>query len=193
MFVALLDTSVLWPSLCRDFLLSLAVEGLYRLVWSDAVLDELEYHEASKLRRAGVPADDADRRARHLLYQMREHFADAVVTGWEPFEGTFGMPDPNDEHVVAAAVLSRAGVIVTENLKHFPPDRLPADLQVLPAAEFAHNTVAVDPALAARAVLEISNRSGNHGPRLTPPEVLAKLEVRYGMHQATTLLRPYLH
>lgn len=192
-FVALLDTSVLWPSLCRDFLLSLAVEGLYRPVWSSVVLDELEYHEAKKLRDRGTPAEEAAHRARHLMGQMKEHFADAVVTGWEPLEGTFGLPDPNDEHVVAAAVLARAGVIVTENLRHFPAARLPADLQVLSAAQFAFNTVAVDPGTAARAVTEISRRSGHLGPNRTVVEVLGLLDTRYGMQDSTALLRPLLH
>lgn len=193
MFIALLDTCVLWPSLQRDFLLSMAIEGLYRPAWSSLVLDELAYHEAKKLRGRGVAGEEADRRARHLLGQMRVAFADAVVTGWEPLEGTFGLPDPDDEHVVAAAVLARAGVIVTDNLKHFPGDRLPDDLEAVSAVRFAHNTVAVDPGGAARAVVEISRRSGVHGPPLTVVEVLQRLDGRYGMQEATALLRPHLH
>src|SRR3954449_5367993 len=91
-FTALLDTSVLWPSLQRDFLLSLAVEGLYRPVWSSAILEELEYREAQKLiRRQLATPQEAEERARHLIRQMRTHFEDAEVRGWEPLEGTFGL------------------------------------------------------------------------------------------------------
>jgi PIN domain len=79
-FTALLDTSVLWPSLQRDFLLSLAIEGLYRPVWSWAILEELEYHEAHKLTNRGVPPTEAEQRARRLIEQMQTAFDDAKVT-----------------------------------------------------------------------------------------------------------------
>ena len=160
MFTALLDTSVLWPSLQRDFLLSLAIEGVYRPVWSAAILEELEYHEAKKLVKRGATAPDGARKAQHLIVQMRKSFDDAEVVGWEPLEGTFGLPDPDDGHVAAAAVIARAGSIVTENLKDFPAAKLPADLQVLPAAVFAYNSVGVDPVGSLRAVRTIAERSG---------------------------------
>ncbi|BAH53675.1 PIN domain-containing protein [Rhodococcus opacus] len=83
---------------------------------------------------------------------MREHFVDALVTGWEPLEGTFSMSDPDDEHVVATAVVGGAGVIVTLNLKGFPRERVPGNIQVISPAEFAADTVSASAAAAARAV-----------------------------------------
>jgi len=70
-FAALLDTCVLWPSLQRDFLLSLAVEGLYRPVWSSAILAELEYEEAAKWVRRGEDENEAACRAGRLISRMR--------------------------------------------------------------------------------------------------------------------------
>jgi hypothetical protein len=71
---ALLDTGVLWPSLQRDFLLSLAVEGLYRPIRSSAILAELEYEEAAKRVRHGENEDAAVRCAARLVSQKRTAF-----------------------------------------------------------------------------------------------------------------------
>ena len=92
MFAALLDTCVLWPSLQRDFLLSLAVEGLYRPVWSSAILAELEYEEAAKWVRRGADKHEAACRASRLISRMRMAFDDAEVSGWEALDGTYGLP-----------------------------------------------------------------------------------------------------
>lgn len=74
MFTALLDSCVLWPSTLRDFLLSLAFEGSYRFVFSEAILLEVEVNEELKLMDRGSPREESRSRARHLAPQMRLHF-----------------------------------------------------------------------------------------------------------------------
>ena len=189
MFTALLDTCVLWPSLQRDFLLSLAVEGMYRPVWSDAILEELEFHEARKLVKRGTDPDRAAEFARLLVEQMRAAFDDALVEGREGLDTTYGLPDPDDEHVVATAVVGGAGTIVTHNVKDFPPDRLPAHLEVFRPPEFLLSTVSLDPHRGLRAVVEIAKRSGRRGPALTVPAILDLLVQRYGLTEAVEVLR----
>ncbi|MFE7415936.1 PIN domain-containing protein [Rhodococcus sp. NPDC057529] len=187
MFAAVLDTCVLWPSLQRDFLLSMAVEGLYRPLWSEVILDELEFHEAAKLERRGHSPAAACAASSRLVGTMREHFGDALVTGWEPLDGTFLLPDPDDEHVLAAAVVGGAGVIVTLNRKDFPPERVPGHIQVVSPAEFAADAVSVSPAAAARSVDMLATRLAR--PPMSFDEVLEQLVVRYGLNDAVALLR----
>lgn len=188
MFAAILDTSVLWPSLQRDFLLSLAVEGIYRPLWSEAILQELQTHETLKLIERGSHAEDAATSADHLIKQMKIHFSDALVTGWEPLEGTYGLRDPDDEHVVAAAVIGGAGTIVTANIKDF--DAVPAEIQVQPPHEFTRDQATVDPIRAARAITEISKRHTRS--QHTPAEILNLLASRYDMHALVPLVKPHL-
>ena len=177
MFAALLDTSVLWPSLQRDFLLSLAVEGMYRPLWSSEILTELEFCETEKLIKRGEQPDTAAARARHLIDQMTTAFDDALVENWEPHDGTFNLPDSDNEHVAAAAVVGGAGAIVTDNLKDFPIVKIPAPIKVLSPAEFAADTVAVSPDVALRAVQTMASRYS--APRLRTEDILNRLVQRY--------------
>ena len=187
MFAALLDTSVLWPGLQRDFLLSLAVEGLYRPLWSTAILDELCYQEARKLIDHGHDPALASQRAQRLVDRMRTAFDDAIVVSWESLEGTFGLPDIDDEHFVAAALVGGADVLVTSNLKDFPPQQIPKPLTVISPAQFAADTVAVSPDIAYRAVIGLASRFVR--PSSTVDEILDHLVARYTMIEAVELIR----
>jgi predicted nucleic acid-binding protein len=165
---------------------------MYRPLWSAAILEELQFNEQTKLTKRLVPDDEARESAQHLVDEMRRAFDDAEVEGWEGLEGTYGLPDPDDEHVVAAAVVGGAGAIVTANFKDFPANRLPAGLEVLSAAEFAFNTVSLDPNRSLRAVGEIARRSGRQGPVLSVEDILDLLVERYRLHDAVAVLREAL-
>lgn len=192
MRAAALDTCVLWPARQRDFLLSLAAQDLFRPVWSAVVLAELAYEEAAKLVDRGERADRADARAAGLIEAMRSRFPDALVAGWQPLEGTFSLPDPDDEHVLAAAVAAGAETVVTSNLRDFPTHLMPAGVAALTPAAFAAVVVEPDPARGAGAVAAMAARSGRRGPRLAPGEVLDVLARRYAMDETAHLIRPHL-
>ena len=192
MFAAVLDTCVLWPSLQRDFLLSLAAEGVYHPLWSDRILEELEYEEARKLEARRAGADEARTRAAALIGRMNTAFDDSCVIGWERLDGTYGLPDPDDEHVVAAAEFAGAEAIVTMNTKDFPADRLPSSIGSQTPREFALNTVEVSPTAAAVAVRALADRSGRQGRKRSPQSILDDLDRMYSMNEATTLIRPLI-
>jgi hypothetical protein len=74
MFTALLDSCVLWPSLQRDFLLSLTFEGAYRFIFSKAIPEETEINEELKLVERGDSEETARQKTRHLADPMRASF-----------------------------------------------------------------------------------------------------------------------
>jgi hypothetical protein len=55
---------------------------------------------------------------------MDSHVRDALVTGYEDLIESLELPDPDDRHVLAAAIRGRADLIVTANLTDFPAERL---------------------------------------------------------------------
>lgn len=120
---------------------------------------------------------------------MRTAFNDAEVHGWEGLEGTYGLPDRDDEHIVAAAAVAGAAAIITFNFRDFPPSSLPAGIRAIAAPDFAASMVSLDPVRAQAAVRAIAARSGRWGLRLAEDEILDILATRYSMTQAVDALR----
>ncbi|EEJ54856.1 toxin-antitoxin system, toxin component, PIN family [Mobiluncus mulieris ATCC 35239] len=159
MFSAVLDTSVLYPSLLRDVLLELAWEKVYRPVWSDRILQELD---AVIRRRHSHQTDmDVDSYITRLISRMNKAFPDALTADVRELE--LDLPDPKDVHVVACAEAGHAEAIITRNLKDFPPAALPQDIRAIPPDAFLLDSLDMNPQLFAQALGAIASRSGRHG------------------------------
>ena len=110
---ALLDACVLWPASLRDTLLRLAeTPQQYIPKWTERIWQEVLGNLESK--RGLTPEQTA-----HLLKQVKEHFPEAFVTGYENLIDSMAN-DVKDRHVAAAAVKGHAEIIITFNLKDFP-------------------------------------------------------------------------
>lgn len=117
-FTALYDACVLYPAPLRDLLMRLAMTDLYRARWTDDINEE--WISAVLKQRSDLKRKQLDR-TRDL---MNAHVRDCLVTGYEPLIAGLDLPDADDRHVLAAAIRTRAHVIVTFNLKDFPNEYL---------------------------------------------------------------------
>ncbi len=117
-FDATYDACVLHPAGLRDLLVRLATTGLFRAHWSTDILDEMV--RSILRRRPDLTAAQLDR-TRELMCNA---VADCLTTGYEELIEGLHLPDPDDRHVLAAAIRSGSQVIVTENLTDFPADVL---------------------------------------------------------------------
>lgn len=128
------------PIALSDTLLRLADREMYRPVWSERIVDEAR----RAIRRVHPTMDPARIDARFRA--MNAAFDDACVTGWEPLVDGLVLPDPDDRHVVAAALRAHAGVIVTANTKDFPSEFLePLGLHALSPDAFLLDHLELDP------------------------------------------------
>jgi hypothetical protein len=121
---------------------------------------------------------DACERAKRACSDMETAFEDAMVEGFEDFlPGSAVLPDPRDTHVLAAALKTRADVLVTDNLKHFPAETLVAfNMEVRSADEFFANTIELDVGRAVSA-LKIM-REGFRRPSLTVDDLFVRMEAQ---------------
>jgi len=117
-FVVVYDANALYGNAQRDLLIRIAQSGLVQAKWTDQILDEMLSNLAKK--RPDIPAEKLGT----LRDLMNKAVRDCLVTGCEPLIESLRLPDPDDRHVLAAAIKSSAQVIVTTNLRYFPEAEL---------------------------------------------------------------------
>jgi hypothetical protein len=109
-----LDANVLYPAPVRDFLLSLAQQGLLIPKWTEEVQEE--WVRNLLLKKPHLQRSELEK----TITQMNKAFPDAQINGYEHLIALFTLPDPKDDHVAAGAKQGNCTSILTFNLKDFP-------------------------------------------------------------------------
>lgn len=164
---ALLDANTLFSAPLRDTLLRAADKGLYRPHWSDEILEEVR-------RNLIATGRSTEEQAQRLIGTIQTYFPEAAATGYEPLVPTMSN-QLKDRHVLAAAVVSKAEIIVTLNLRDFPAESLsPFGIAALSPDRFLTDLFKMAPDVMAQIIREQSS------DLLRPPQdvrrVLSKLE-----------------
>jgi predicted nucleic acid-binding protein len=180
-FVAVYDANVLYPSVLRDVLIRIAAAGLVQAKWTDSILDE-----TFRNLRANRPDLDAQKLER-TREAMRGALRDCLVIGYEPLIDSLTLPDPDDRHVLAAAIRAKAQVIVTFNLKDFPPENLgPWDVEAVHPDAFLEAQIDLNPQIVYAVLQRIADSCRK--PPLTVANLVESLE-RTGLVASVAALR----
>jgi PIN domain len=177
------DACVLYPAPLRDLVMQLALADLFQARWTERIHDEWTRNVLAN-RPDILPASLT--RCREL---MNEHVPDCLVTGYEALIPTLTLPDPDDRHVLAAAIHAGAGLIITFNLSDFPASVLGQfHLEAIHPDEFVARLWDGD----STAVLQAMRlqRASLKKPPKTPTEYIATLE-QCQLPETVSRLRPH--
>ena len=108
--VVLVDACVWYPIRLCDLFIRLHLQSLLTLRWTRQIQDEWVTRLVS---RSMGQLDRIRRRAE----AMERAVDDWEVVGYEPLVNRLRLPDPNDRHVVAAAIHCHADYLVTANVR----------------------------------------------------------------------------
>ena len=160
----------------------LAMTDLFKAHWTDQIHEEW----IGALLREGKFTREKLERVRNL---MDSHVRDAKVTGYEPMVETLELPDPDDRHVLAAAIRCNADAIVTFNLKDFPQDYLASyHIDVLHPDDFVYYQIDMAPPICCRVIQQ--QRDALKNPPMEVEEFLSILQ-KQQLPQTVSKLREF--
>lgn len=109
----LIDTCVLFPTVMRTILLEAVKSKRDNAFWSEKILKEWSA-SAKKSGELGQLQADAE------ISILRAYWPNSIIDFSFELEESLYLPDLNDRHVLAAAIVGKCDAIITLNKKDFP-------------------------------------------------------------------------
>lgn len=179
-FTVIYDACVLYPAPIRDLLIRLARTRRFRARWTADINNE--WIETLLSDRPDLKREQLERTAE----LMTKAVPGSMVTGHESLIEGLELPDPNDRHVLAAAIRCGAAAVITTNLKDFPKGHLePYETLAIHPDDFVMDLADLEPQL-----LEIvakQQRESLKNPPVGAQEFVDNLE-QVGLPQVAAFL-----
>lgn len=167
---AIIDACVFFGMLKTDALMSLCTRGLFAAKWSRRIEDEWMGHLNQKL-------PDKQQQITNRQEQMRLAVPDWEVCedGIATIEPSLQLPDKDDRHVLAAAIVGHADCIVTDDKRGFDEAIVNQyGIEVIDTDKFISNQLDLDEYQALAAFKAMRLRWGN--PKAEPDDFCAVFE-----------------
>lgn len=179
--VVVYDANVLYGNTLRDLLIRIAMAGRIQAKWANQILDEMQHNLSTN--RPDIPPEKLDTLRRLMNSAVR----DCLVEGYESLIEGLKLRDPDDRHVLAAAIRAGAQAIVTSNLRDFPAsDLTPWGIEAKSPDDFVLDQIDLDPRVVWACVQQIAD--SRNSPPETIDDVLDALEAA-GLVEAVAALR----
>lgn len=162
----LIDANVLFPTVLREIVLGVAGAGVFDPMWSARILEE--WRRAAERLGEGAIAEVE-------IAAVRAAFPAAEMVVRPETLTRLRLPDPDDLHVLAAAVDGGADELLTLNSRDFPTNALSAEgvLRRHPD-EFLLEAWHAEPDRVGDVVRAVLTRAGVHGIDVSNPRSVLK-------------------
>lgn len=152
----LIDACVLFPTVLRELVLDYADAGGFQPLWSDRILEEW--------RRAAARNDADPAIADVEIARAIARFPDAMAEASFETQSRLSLPDPDDVHVLAAAIDGGADELLTLNSKDFPTRTLSREgILLRHPDEFLLEAFHADPQMLTEITEKVLARAADYG------------------------------
>lgn len=179
-FTVVYDACVFYPAPLRDLLIRLAMTRRFRARWTAQIHEEWTRNLLA--HRKDLTQQQLDR----TVTAINNAVEDCLITGYEYIIEGLKLPDPNDRHVLAAAIRVGAAAIVTMNLKDFP-DEVLSEFEIFAQHpdDFILDLADLEPPILERVAKE--QRASLRNPSVSAKEFVANIR-RQGLPSVANFL-----